>query len=300
MYIFGGSASTALANKIAASIGGKLGEVETTYFANGEMRVWIKSKNAGRSAIVVQSFTIPVNGHIVEFCFLCDALYRMGVHDITAVIPWLGYSKQDKVFRPGEALSAKVVAKIVQVVPITRLLTFDLHNLAILGFFDIPVTNLSARPLFVDYFKKKLTAKTVVVAPDAGAVKSSTVFANELGVPVAYMDKNRDLVTGEVTVQGISRKVRGSDVIIIDDMIVTGETLVETAKYLKKEQVRTISVAATHHLYVPGAQEAIEKSGIDSIMVTDTISKPAAIKSKKLTILSVAPLAAESLKQHEG
>lgn len=296
MYIFGGTASTTLAKKIAGSTGNKPGDVEVTMFVNGEMRVWVKTKAVGRSAVIVQSFTIPVNGHIVEFCFLSDALYRMGVHDITAVIPWLGYSKQDKVFRPGEALSVKVIAKMIQVVPLSRILTFDLHNLAILGFFEIPVTNLSAKPLFIEYFSKKISDKTIVVAPDAGAVKNSTAFAHELTLPVAYIDKIRNLTTGEVTVAGISRSVKDADILINDDMIVTGETLVETAKYLKREGAKSITVAATHHLYVPGAQDKIEKSGIDEVVVTDTIAKPAGEKSVKLTVLSVATLIADALK----
>jgi len=296
MYVFGGSAGIGLAKKIAGLTGAKLGETEVTYFANGEMRVWVKAKNVGRSAVVIQSFTVPVNGNIVQFCFLCDALYRMGVHDITAVIPWLGYSKQDKVFRPGEALSVKVVAKMIQVVPLSRIITLDLHNLAILGFFEIPVTNLSAQTLFVEYFRKQIDDKTIVVAPDAGAVKNSTAFAAELGLPVAYLDKHRDLASGEVTVSGISRSVKGSGVLITDDMIVTGETLVETAKYLKREGAKSICVAATHHLYVPGAEDKIEKSGIDEVVVTDTIARPAGEKSRKLIVLSVATLVADALK----
>ncbi len=296
MYIFGGSASTLLAQKIADGLKEPLGEVEIKHFANDEMRVWIKTKNPGRSALVVQSFSTPVDSHIVEFCFLCDALYRLGVHDITAIIPWLGYSKQDKVFRPGEALSVKVVAKMIQAVPISKVLTFDLHNLAILGFFDIPVTNITAHPLFEEYFLKRVTGKTIVVAPDAGAAKSSTAFARTLGVPVAYIDKSRDLATGEVTVSGISRSVKDAEILINDDMIVTGETLAETAKYLKREKVKTITVAATHHLYVPGAQIFIEKSGIDEVVVTDTIARPPEEKSRKLTVLSIAPLVADTLK----
>lgn len=300
MYIFGGTASTLLAKKIAETTENKLGEVEVTMFVNGEMRVWVKTKAPGRSALIVQSFTIPVNGHIVEFCFLSDALYRLGVHDITAVIPWLGYSKQDKVFRPGEALSVKVIAKIIQVVPLSRILTFDLHNLAILGFFDIPVTNLSAKPLFIDYFRKMVTDQTIVVAPDAGAAKNSTAFAHELNLPVAYMDKSRNLATGEVTVSGISRSVKDAQVLIVDDMIVTGGTLIETAKYLKQEGAKSICVAATHHLYVPGAEDKIEKSGIDKVVVTDTVKKPPEVKSKKLVILTVSPIIASAIESSEN
>lgn len=296
MYVFGGSASEALAQKIASKLGTPLGEAEVTHFANDEVRVWVKTNDAGRHAIVVQSFSPPADSRIMEFCFLADALRRQGVTEITALIPWLGYSKQDKVFRPGEALSAYVVAQIIQLARLSRIFVFDLHNPAILEFFTMPVVHLSAQSLFVEYFKKTITPHTVVVAPDAGAVQSSTAFAEKLGAPIACVTKRRDHDTGCVTVEGVNRVVGGADIIIVDDMIVTGATLVETAKLLKKQGASTISVAATHHLYVRGAQTAIEGSGIDRVVVTDTIAKPKDVRSQKLIVLSVAPLAVNALK----
>jgi ribose-phosphate pyrophosphokinase len=293
--VYTGSSNIPLATAIAQQLHGKLADVQISRFSNNEARVFINEEKVGSEGTIVQSLSSPVDEHIVEFGLICDAMQRMGVHDIMAVIPWLGYSKQDKVFRPGESLSVKVIAKILQVVPIKRLYTFDLHNLAILGFFDIPVTNLTARPLFETYFRERVTSKTIIVAPDAGAIKSSTVFATELDVPVAYLDKKRDLASGKVSVSGISRNVEGADVIIVDDMIVTGGTLTETAKYLKSQGVGSISVAATHHLYVPGAEEALESAGIDHIVVTDTV-KPLVAHSS-LTILSVAQIIAAEIKK---
>jgi ribose-phosphate pyrophosphokinase len=295
MYIFSGSASTDLGRKIALHQGGVFGDAEISKFTNGELKIRILSEHIGQQAIVVQSLSNPTEEHLMEFCLICDALTRMGVRDITAVVPWLGYSKQDKVFRPGEPLSVKIVAKILQTVPIKHLITFDLHNLAILGFFDIPVTNLSAKSVFVEHFQSKKTAKTVVVAPDAGSIKMSTAFAQDLDVPIVYMDKKRDLKTGEVIVLGISRPIEKADVVIIDDMIVTGSTLVETAKYLKKMNIRSLSVCATHHLYVPGAEEAIEKSGFDEVVVTDTIQST--IHTDRLTVVTVSDIAREELKK---
>jgi len=294
MYIFSGSVSKQLAESLARELSWELGTVEKKRFKNDEMRIYIPTKHIGESAVVVQSLVSPVEENLVEFCFMCDALRRLGVTKITGIIPWLGYSKQDKVFRPGEALSVKVIAKMLQVVPLEHLYTFDLHNLAILGFFDVPVTNISARNLFLDYFRKQEKGETVIVAPDAGAVKSSTSFAGELGRPVVYVDKKRDLATGEVTIAGMSGSVKGKNIIIVDDMIVTGSTLVEVASYLKTQGAATISVVATHHLYVAGSQEAIEKSGIDTVIVTDTVTPK--IKSSHLVVLSVAPLLAQELK----
>jgi ribose-phosphate pyrophosphokinase len=294
MMVFAGSVSKNLGGEIADALGVPLGLSQTSKFTNDELRVYVGEKKVPARAIIVQSLSAPVDSAIIEFCLMADALHRMGVGDITAVIPWLGYSKQDKVFRPGEPLSVKVIAKILQVVPLKRIITFDLHNLAILGFFDVPLVSISARPMFVEYFVKKVTPNTVVVAPDAGSIKSSTAFAEALDVPVAYMDKKRDLTTGNVEVKGISRPVDGADVIIIDDMIVTGSTMVETAKYLRGMSVKSLSVCATHHLYVSGAQRDLEGSGFDDVVVSNTIEP--AEKSGKLTVLSVAGLIAEELK----
>lgn len=293
MVVFSPSSNKDLASKIAEKLGAHVGGIEVAKFTNGEIRLRVTEAKVGSKAVIVQSFIDPVDTNIMEFCFLADALTRMGVKELIAVIPWLGYSKQDKVFRAGEPLSVKVVAKMIQVAPIKHLITFDLHNLAILGFFDIPVINLTARSLFVDYFKTKITPNTVVIAPDAGAIKASTSFAMEIDVPVVYMDKKRDLTTGEVKVLGMSRPVDGVDVVIVDDMIVTGNTLVETAKYLKTQGVNSIRVAATHHLYVKGAQEAILESGVDELIVTDTITPKH--RPSGLTVLSTAHLIADEI-----
>lgn len=292
MQVFSGSSNPELAEKVAKLMGVKLGEIEISQFANGETRVWVKEKKIEKQVVVVQSLSTPTNEHLIELCLICDALHRGGATEITAVIPWMGYSKQDKVFRTGEPLSAKVVVQIIQVARVSRIITVDLHNRATLGFFDTPITELSAKPLLVDYFRKSVEDNTVVVAPDAGAVKASTAFADEIGVPIVYMDKRRDLVTGEVTVLGMSRSVEGADIIIVDDNVFTGSTLLETAKELKKHGAKSVRVGLTHHLYVSGVQEKLERSEIDEIVVTDTIAQKSDIKSKaknnKLKVLSVA------------
>lgn len=296
MKIFAGLSNPKLARKAARELKVKLGKVELTRFSNDEARVWVKDPVNNSAAVVLQSFSIPVDQNIIQFCLICDALKRLGAKKITAVVPWLGYSKQDKIFREGEPLSVKVIAKIVQTAPFSKLITFDLHNQAIVGFFDKPIQQLSATSLFLDYFSKIKDENTVVVAPDAGSIKSSTNFANELGFEVAYIDKKRNLTTGEVTIRGISRSVKNKKIIIIDDMIVTGATLIEAAKFLKKQGAKKIFVAATHHLYVPGAQKKLDKSSIDKLIVSDTIMPWGKITSKKLETLSVAQLIAKVLK----
>ncbi len=316
MQIFSGSSNKGLAKKISKIGKYGLGSVESTVFENGERRVRVGdgSKHQGSSkAVLVQSLSVPVDEHLIEFCLLSDALSREGYTNLVGVIPWMGYSKQDKVFLPGESLAAKVVAQLIQTTKIKKLITFDLHNRAITGFFDIPVVELSAKPIFLEYFREKISHKVpnsgsessepgewVVVAPDEGAVKSSAYFARELDVPIAYIDKRRDLKTGKVEVVAMSGEVKGKSVIIVDDMIVTGSTMMETAKYLKNKGAKSVSVAATHHLYVAGVQEKLEKSEIDEVVVTDTVAQSATnpkskILNPKLKILSVAKLIVDEL-----
>jgi len=293
MLVFSGSSNRLLAGRIAKKLKTRLGKIELSRFPNGEARVYVTEPQVGREVVVVQSLSVPVDEHLVEFCLICDALKRKGVKEITAVIPWLGYSLQDKVFRLGEALSTKVVSKMLQTVPLEKVITYDLHNLAIPGFFEAPLTNLSGREFFVEYFKNKVDEKTVVVAPDTGAAKSSARFANSLGLDVVYVNKKRDLATGKVTVQGISQKVKGLKALIKDDLISTGGTLVTVSKLLKQQGVQSIEVAATHHLYVDGTQAKLNQSPIGNIVVTDTVEPK--VKAKKLKVLSVAEKIAEEI-----
>jgi len=294
MRIFSGSSNRGLASKIANEGGHDLGKCEIDKFANGEKRVMVEPGSG--KAVIVQSLSNPVDENLVELALLVDALSRSGYTNMVGVVPWLGYSKQDKIFLPGEPLSAKVVAQIIQTTKLKKLITFDLHNRAILGFFDIPVVELSAKPIFLQYFGKKMKSETVVVAPDEGAVKASAYFARELDVPIAYMDKRRDLRTGKVEVAGMSGEVKDKRVIIVDDMIVTGSTVMEAAKYLKSRGAKSVSVAATHHLYVEGVQEKLDKSALDEVVVTDTVQNTKyEIRNTKLKLLSVAELVAREL-----
>lgn len=301
MKVFAGSSNPELAKLLAKELGLELGKVELSLFPNGERRVVVKEEKVGKQAIVVQSLSSPVDSQIVELALISDALKRMGVEELTGVVPWLGYAKQDKVFQPGEPLSVKVVSRLLQVSGFSKLITLDLHNRAIVGFFEIPVVELSAKHLFLQYFGKTVVREeTIVVAPDAGAVKASTEFANELGVQVVYMDKKRDLTTGKVEVRGMSGSVEGMEIVIVDDNVVTGSTLISTAKELKKHGARSVRIGVTHHTYVPGTQERIERCvEIDELVVTDTIQQSNIQthqrKNEKLKILSVAKLLAEEL-----
>lgn len=293
MKIFSGSSCQNLARKIANKLNQKLGKIELSEFSNSEVRVFIKEKIANHQVFIVQSLSIPCEKHLLQLCLIADAVKRQGAKEITAIIPWLAYSKQDKVFRPGEPLSAKVIAKIIQSAPFDKIVTFDLHNIAIAGFFDVSVIHLSALPILKKALQKKITAQSQVVSIGVGGSKLSSDLAKYLKLPLAYFDSQRDLETGKVTVNNISQDVTGRDAVIIDDMISTGSTLIEAANFLKSQKVKSLTIAATHHLFVPGVSEKLEKSPIDNLFITDTVQKPKGLKLKKTKIVSISPLVAE-------
>jgi len=295
MKVFAGSANPKLAQKIAKELRVKLGKIELSRFANGESRVWIKEDVVNEKAIVVQSFSYPPDEHLMEFCLICDALQRLGVKRIIAVIPWLGYCVQDKVFRPGEPLSSKVIAKTLQSLKINRIITLDLHNETTAGFFDFSFTHLSATRVFVDHFVQKKIRVDTIISPDVGALKKANAFAQALNLPLVVINKKRNLATGGVSILGVSDQVKGKKVLIIDDFISTGGTLIKTAHFLKKKGVEKAYAAVTHHFYVKGVQEKIDKSQLDKLFITDTIKRPEKIDCKKLKIISVSKLLAENI-----
>lgn len=299
MKVFSGSSNPGLAKKIAQELKIRLGKIELSRFANYECRVWIEDEVVNKKALVIQSFSYPPDEHLMEFCLICDALKRLGVKKIMAVIPWLGYCIQDKVFRPGEPLSSKVMVKILQSLKINRLITLDLHNETISGFFDIPFTHLSAVPVFINYFSKKKVKIDSIVSPDIGALKGATEFARALNLALIVVNKKRHLTTGKVSILGVSSRVKGKSVLIVDDFISGGGTLIQTAEYLKKRGVKKVYAALTHHFYIKGVQEKIEKSPLDKLYVSDTIQPPLKKKYKKLEIISVANLIAQSIKKYQ-
>jgi ribose-phosphate pyrophosphokinase len=293
MKIFSGTSNLPLTKKIAKSLNKNLGKIELTEFPNGEARVWVKEHVQNESCVVVQSFSKPPDKHIIEFCLICDALKRSGASRIIGLIPWFGYCVQDKVFRKGEPLNSKVIAKIIQVSKLDKLITLDLHNETVLGFFDVPAIQLSATAIFVNNLKEK--NYDLIVSPDVGAVKSTTKLANQLDLPIAVINKKRSVKTGKVKIVGINQQVKGKRVLINDDFISTGQTLIKTADFLKGKGVKHVSAALTHHFYVPGVQSKLNKSSLDKIYITDSIKKPVEIKSNKLITFTAADLLADQL-----
>jgi ribose-phosphate pyrophosphokinase len=297
MNLFPGSSNLNLAKKISKLGNLTLGDTILNWFPNQELKV--KVGETTKASLILQSFSNPVNDHIIEYALLVDAIKRQGTSDITGIIPWFGYSKQDKVFTSGEPLSVKVIAKIIQSTPTDRIITLDLHNPSIIGYFDIPLINLSAYPLFISHLEKHHDLKhTIAISPDAGSVKSTTKTAELLGLEVAYINKKRDLKTGEVTIKDIDRSIDNLHAIIFDDMIATGSTIISTAEFLKHKGAKSITVCATHHLFIPGVQDKLEKAPISQIITTDSIKAPTALDTSKLLVLSVAPILTQAIQKY--
>ncbi len=295
MVIISGNSNPTLAQKIAKITGHHLAKVSLSQFPNEEIRVRIEEDLQDQEVIILQSLSIPVNANLVEFCLLCDAARRSGAKKIKALVPYFAYGKQDKVFRDGEPLSVKVIVQMIETAPFDEIITIDLHNQAIVGFFEKPIHHLTAENLFVDYFKNLSETEKIVVAPDEGGIKRSNLLSQQIGSEVAYIDKLRDLQSGEVTIHGISKSVTGKTCIIFDDMILTGATVIKTAQYLKDQGTAKVIMGVTHHLFVPGVQEKIANSAIDELVVTDSIACPENEKSDKLKVLSIIPLVSKYL-----
>jgi ribose-phosphate pyrophosphokinase len=293
MKIISGSSNVQLASSIARHLELDLVEVEIGRFANGEKRVWIKEEIKGHNIILVQSFSEPTDEHIVEFLLLADALERSGARHVNLVIPWMGYSLQDKVFRDGEPIAAKVIANLVSNAYVKRAFLLDLHNSSTPGFFSLPTQHLSAMPIFLDYAKKTFEmANTVVASPDFGGLKRARTFAERLGVELTNIDKHRNLHTGEVKAMGLHGDVEGKIVLIFDDLINSGSTVVSAAQILKDNGAKEVHFFASHGIFANNGHQRVENSLIDSVVVTNSIAQDS---TQKLKVLDIGQTFADAL-----
>jgi ribose-phosphate pyrophosphokinase len=226
---------------------------------------------------------------------MADALERLGARHINAVIPWMGYSLQDKVFRPGEPIAAKVIANLVSNAHIKRVFLLDLHNSSTPGFFSIPSEHLTALSLFAEFVQNNVQGEYIVASPDFGGLKRARSFATLLGVPLTNIDKHRDLTTGEVTAVSVQGEtVSGKTVVLFDDCIVSGGTVVECAKILKEQGANRVIFCATHGLFVGEAFAKLADPAIDQVVVTDSIAH--AELPAKILQLPVAPLFSDAIR----
>ncbi len=296
MFLLSGSSNQPLADEPAQQLEVDQLKVEIEQFPNSERRVWIQGNVVNQNVVIVQSLTSPVDERIMELLLLTDALERAGADQVHAVIPWLGYSLQDKVFRAGESLSAKVVANLISQSFIDRVLLLDLHNNSIPGFFSVPTTVLSGLELFAGFIKQRWEHDNLVVcSPDFGGLKRARELALRLNTNLINIDKQRDLQTGQVTATAIHGDVIDKTIIIFDDCIVGGGTVIESAKILKENGARKVYFVSTHGLFTGDAQDRITESKVDSVIITNSIYHHQL--SPKISQVSVAPLFAEALRQ---
>jgi ribose-phosphate pyrophosphokinase len=274
-------------------------DYEVTRFKDGEIRVQIKESVRGHDVFIIQS-TEPPADNLLELLLLVDAAKRASAKRITAVIPYFGYARQDRKDQPRVPISAKLVANLIQVAGTSRVLTLDLHADQIQGFFDIPVDNLYATPVFKEYFNNLDPSMDIVVAPDVGATKRARAVARRLGdVPIALIDKRRP-EPNKAEVMNIVGDVKGKRCLIVDDIIDTGNTLVEAARALLSSGASEVKAVATHALFSDNCVEKLENSDLSEVVVTDSIPRAYHVKSNKIKILSVAPLIGDAIRRiHE-
>lgn len=269
-------------------------------FADGEIRVQIFENLRGKDVFIVQS-THPPADNLMELLLLIDAARRASAWRITAVIPYFGYARQDRKDQPRVPISAKLVANLIERAGVDRALTVDLHSEQIQGFFDIPVDNLFATPVFKDYFGTLDSEEYMVVSPDVGGTKRAWAVAKKLGnLPLAVIDKRRP-APNKAEVVYLIGKVKGKRLLIVDDIIDTGATLALAVAHLMKNGAREVFAAATHGLFSNGAKERLNECGLKEIVITNTVPVEGNRLPEGTKVLSIAPLLGEALVRiHEG
>jgi len=294
LILFSGNANPKLAQEIAEYLGVPMGVADVSQFSDGEVYVQLNENVRGADVFVVQPTSPPVDHHLMELLIMIDSLRRASAHRITAVIPYFGYARQDRKVQPRVPISAKLVADLIAVSGANRVLTMDLHAGQIQGFFNIPVDHLYAAPVLLRYFQEQECHEAVVVAPDAGGVERARAFAKRLGTSLAFIDKRRE-GPNDAKVMHIVGDVKDRDVIIVDDIIDTAGTIAQSVEALRKEGARRIYASCTHPVLSGPAIERIENSALEEMVVTNTIPLDERRSSKKLSVLSVAPLLGEAI-----
>jgi ribose-phosphate pyrophosphokinase len=293
--IFSGNANPALAKEICQRMNIPLGNAVVGRFSDGEINVQIVDNVRGMDVFVVQPTSSPVNRHLMELLIMIDALKRASAARITAVLPYYGYGRQDRKVQPRVPITSKLVADLITTAGANRVLTIDLHAGQIQGFFNIPVDNLFAAPVLLDYCRGKKFNNLTVVSPDAGGVERARAFAKRLDAALAIIDKRRDK-PNVAQVMHIIGDVKGRDCLLVDDMVDTAGTLTEGAAALKADGAGNIYAACTHSVLSGPAMQRLNDSAMSELITTNTLSLDNKQREcKKLTVLSVAPLLAEAI-----
>jgi ribose-phosphate pyrophosphokinase len=301
LVVFAGNSNPQLAGNICRHIGIGLGDAEVKRFSDGEVQIEIRENVRGKDVFVLQSTCAPVNEHLVELLLMIDAFKRASARRITAVIPYYGYARQDKKIAPRAPISAKLVADLIEVAGANRVITMDLHAGQIQGFFNVPVDNLFAAPVLLQYIKNNFRNDTVVVSPDAGGAERARAFAKRLDSLMAIIDKRRD-APNKAEAMNVVGDVDGKIAIILDDMVDTAGTLTQAALALQERGASEVHACSAHAVLSGPAVERINESAIQSLVVTDTVPLgDKARECEKLRVLSVSKLLGEAIQRsHTG
>lgn len=298
--IFAANSNPQVAKEIAAGLGLPLGKSEVVRFSDGEISVSIKESVRGSDVFVVQSTSTPVNDNIMELLIMIDAFKRASAGRITAVIPYMGYARQDRKAKARDPISAKLCADIITTAGADRVLTMDLHCPQIQGFFNIPVDHLLGVPILAPYFDSKFGSEKddiMVVSPDLGSVTRARNFAQRIDAPLAIVDKRRQKANVS-EVMNIIGDVRDKKVILVDDMIDTAGTLCNAAKAIMEiGGAKEVYACATHGVLSGPAISRIKDSCIKELVLLDTIVLPEDKKLDKIKVLSVAPVFAQAIQR---
>jgi len=281
---------------VAEELGLSLGEIEIATFPDKENRVRVIDPVLDQDVVIMQSTGVSPNRYYMELFFIIDSLKRSGARSITLVIPYLGYQRQDHIFRDGEGVSLEVIIKILESLGVTRVISLDLHSIKIPQLFKVPVTELSALSLFADKIKSEFDLSEItIVSPDEGGKRRTQKLSEMLGgVATTSINKNRDLNDGNVTAVGLDGSV-SKIAIMIDDVISTGATLISGAKLLKESGAQEVIAMATHGIFAADAPNNLQNSGIEKVVVTDSVEIRSNHKFEKLETISISSLISESL-----
>jgi ribose-phosphate pyrophosphokinase len=296
LKIFSGNANRALAEEICRYLKRPLGDAEVRDFADGETWVKINENIRGDDIFVIQPTNAPAR-NIMELLIMLDAIRRSSPRRITAVIPYFGYARQDRKDQARVPITAKLMANLITTAGASRVLTMDLHSAQIQGFFDIPFDHLFASPVFVDQVRSVAAANLAVVAPDIGSVKMARAYATRLDAPLALIDKRRTR-HDEIEVMNVIGDVDGKNVVMFDDIISTGSTLMKAARALKKRGAQEIFACITHPVFAGKVFDMLEESDISKLYVTNTIfHDPSSSRGRtgKVEILSVGRILGEAI-----
>jgi ribose-phosphate pyrophosphokinase len=297
MKVFAGSSNSTLAQEIASFLKIDLGKCVLERFSDGEIHFYIDENIRGEDIFVIQSGSYEANFHLMELFLMIDAFKRASAERITVVIPYYCYGRQDWKDRPRVPISARLVADLLQAAGATRILAMDLHSPQIQGFFSIPVDNLMALPVLANYIQTLKLKDLAVVSPDAGGVGRARLLAKRMSAGLAIIDKRRP-APNEAKVFHVIGEVKDCDVVILDDMVDTGGTLVESAEALKREGAKRIFAACSHPILSGKAVEKIENSNLEKLIVTNTIPLQGKSRSSnKIMTLSVASLFGEAIRR---